>query len=473
MEPRVVHGKVDEQETETVKVTPNPRAPRSLFVMIIVILIVVLALLAAGILPRLKREVELTTAQTAVIHDVATVPSSVVRAAAGVQNLDLPGNIEPIQEISVYARTSGYMQDRFADIGDHVHTNQELMRISSPEVDKQLASARADLKQAQAQVSSARADLKQAVAALQTAKANVKQIQANLVFSRAEVERYTGLAKEGAVSYEMRDQKQRDVDADIAGLESAQSTVTTAESQISVYRERITVAEATVETKRAEVERLQSLVSFQKVISPCDGVITSSNVDPGALITPGSATSNVELMRIARTDVLRVFVYVPQSFYQSVHTGDTATVTVSEMPGREFTGTVARVSGGMDSASRTLKTEVHVPNPDQKLLPGMYAQVKLTARRSAIPMMVPSSALVVRSDGQYVPILDDKNHIHYTKVVLGRDFGAELEITSGLQPGQRVVLDATDDIQEGEVVNPHPSALQAGDAKAANKPAGH
>ncbi|MBS1998449.1 MAG: efflux RND transporter periplasmic adaptor subunit, partial [Cyanobacteria bacterium SZAS LIN-2] len=333
-------------------------APRALWPVAAVLVVGLVALLACGILPRLSRGQELEALREGVIHEVPLVRVEKARRGPTEEDLILPANIEPVQDIPVYARTSGYLKERLVDIGDRVKTGQTLAVIESPEVVQELEQARADLRQARSALKSAQADLMQGKSNLKTAEANVKKAIASLRFSRAEVGRYSELAQEGAISYESRDSKVRDQDTDNATVTAANAAVEAAQQQVLAYAEKVGVARAAVESEEANVRKLEAQAGFQKVVAPCDGVITSRNVDAGALITQGSSTSNQELLRIARTDVLRVFVFVPQAFFQSVHNGQDAEITVAEKPGRTFIGKVARVAGGLDGISRTLRVEV-------------------------------------------------------------------------------------------------------------------
>ncbi len=435
---------------------PNRKFPASLGFFAIGVVGLILIVLIVGITPRITREEELKEQQKAAVEHKPVVFISPVRAADPKQELLLPANIEAIQQISVYARSSGYLKERLVDIGDHVKTNQLMMVIATPETDKQLQQAKADVRQAQNSLKAAEADLNQSVSALENAKASAKKIAADLIYSKAQVLRYSVLANQGAVSVEQRDLIQHNVDADKANLEASNAAIRTAENQISAFRERINVAQSNVESKQATVEQIQQLVGFQKVLAPCDGVITARNVDAGALVTAGSTGQNTELLRLARTDTLRVFVYVPQSFFQNVHPGDGADILVSEMPGEVFKATIVHVAGALDAQSRTLQIEVHIPNKDGRLLPGMYAQVKLSSGRVQIPALIPSNAIVTRNNGTFVGLVDKEHKLHYQKVLIGRDFGPEIEITTGLHKGQMVVLDPSDDIKDGDVVDPKP-----------------
>ncbi len=204
----------------------------------------------------------------------------------------------------------------------------------------------------------------------------------------------------------------------------------------------------------ANILRLETLQSFQKVTAPFDGVITARNIDPGSLVQADSPTTTRELFHLMRTDIVRVWVNVPQTFSTVVQAGQAASVYRREDPTRTFTGKVARTADALDPNTRTLLTEVHVPNPDNILRPGMYLQVKFTFDRNVFPVVIPSAAVVIRSQAPTVGVLDVNHAIHYRTVRLGRDYGATVEVTAGLFPGEIVAVHPGDDLPEGTVVEP-------------------
>lgn len=428
--------------------------PRALLPVSIALVLALVALLACGILPRLSRGQELETIRDGVIREVPVVRVEKARRGPTEEDLVLPANIEPVQDIPVYARTSGYLKSRFVDIGDRVKEGQTLALIETPEIVQELESARADVRQASAALKSAQADLMQGKSNLKTAQANVKKAHASLRFSRAEVDRYTELAQEGAISYESRDSKVRDQDTDSESVNASLAAVEAAQQQIAAYAEKVSVAKAAMESQQANMRKLEAQAGFQKVLAPCEGVVTARNVDAGALISSGSESSNQELLRIARTDVLRVFVFVPQAFFQTVHTGQDAEITVAEKPGRTFIGKVARVAGGLDGLSRTLRVEVRIPNAKNILLPGMYSRVRFVIHRTEPPLVIPSNAIVVKPEGQFVAVVGNGNVVHFNLVDLSRDHGPEVEIVQGLSEGDLVVLDPPDNIANGSQVKP-------------------
>jgi RND family efflux transporter MFP subunit len=221
------------------------------------------------------------------------------------------------------------------------------------------------------------------------------------------------------------------------------ASVQSLEKAVAVQRNGIDAAEA-------NVRRLEKMQSYRMVQAPFNGVITLRNVDVGALVNAGSTL----LFRIAQTSMLRTYLNVPQTYANAVHPGQAALLTVSNLPGRQFKGTVARTANALDPTSRTLLTEVHVPNEEGALFPGMYAQVQLNSVRADRPMLVPSDALIVRADGAQVAVIRPDHSVHLQKIEVGRDYGDRLEVISGLQEGEMIIANPGDIAREGVSVDP-------------------
>lgn len=434
---------------------PKTTTPLSVITFLISTLLLFGAIFAFGIVPRMDREKQ----EKAALSAPPVVPSfavTTVQPGAPQIDISLPANIQAIQEFSIYARCDGYLKKRWVDIGDRVKTGQLLMEIDAPELGKQLMRAIADYRQTEAQVKSAQADLAQSISVVQNAKAAVKRQEAEIKFSHMESSRYQSLAADGAVSAEQRDEKFRDLNTDKAELEAGKAAVEAAQAQVNANREKIAAAKAAVDSALADKEEVQTMISFQRVVAPCDGVITARNVDAGALVSKGSGTSNLELLKMARTDTLRVFVYIPQSDLEGVYAGMPAKITVAELPNKSFDGKVAHISGGLDPTSRTLQAEVHIPNTTGKLLPGMFARVSLTAKRSAPAVLVPDSAVVVKPEGRFVVQVTPEGTAHYQPVKLGRDFGHDSEVLSGLNGFDKVLTNPVSDVCEGQTIKELP-----------------
>lgn len=234
------------------------------------------------------------------------------------------------------------------------------------------------------------------------------------------------MQKEGAVSRQAFDEKAASSDANKANVKVAQASINANQSNVNA-------AIVNIKASEANVSRLEAMQSFKRITAPFTGVITARNVDQGALITQGSGGSNaVWLYKIAQPNTLRIYIDLPQSSVTSIRPGQTANILVRELPKEVFAGKVTRTSSSLDATTHTLRTEVQVNNPNLKLLPGMYAQVKFVLNRATAPLMVPASALVTRSEGTLVAIVGTDQEVHYQKVALGRDYGTEVEIVFSL-----------------------------------------
>jgi RND family efflux transporter MFP subunit len=367
-------------------------------------------LFAAGLLPRLQRTEALDSAAAAKADPTPVVETAVAKRAPSDAQRVLPGNCLPLYESSLFARTTGYLHERLVDIGDKVNDGQMLASLEAPDVDDQLAQAKANLEQAQA---------------------NLKLNEANYTLAKIILAR-----DEQAGRIAIPDQQ---VDQDRATVGTSAASVKSAQASIDV--------------NKAAVQRYTDLQSFQKIQAPFKGVITVRNYDKGALITADDPTT-LPLFRLAQIDVVRVFVNVPQVFASGIQVGQSADVSRREDPGRKFTGKVTRTANSLDPNTRTLLTEVDVQNPDGALLPGMYLQVNFNLPRLAPSVMVPSAAITFRADGAWVGVLDGRNAVHYQKVQTGRDFGVEMEILDGLRDGATVIVRPGDALSEGKVVQP-------------------
>jgi RND family efflux transporter MFP subunit len=383
-------------------------------VLFLVAVVVVVALVASGIIPRL-RDRDTLAAETS---DLAapTVVAVTPKRGAPAEEILLPGSIQAYVDSPIYARTNGYLKRWYFDIGAHVKQGDLLADIESPEVDQQLAQAQADL---------------------QTAQANVH-------LSDITATRLTGLLKADAVS-------QQDTDNAVSDL-AAKTT--------------------TVKSAQANVDRLKQLVSFEKVYAPFNGVITARNTDIGQLIDSGAAGGQARsLFQLAAVNRLRVFIDVPQIYSQAATPGLKADLTFAEFPGRRFQGTLVRTSKSIDPVSRTLNVEVDVDNSKGELFPGAYTQVHLKIKSSAPTLIVPVSALLFRSEGLRVAIAKSDNTAALLPVTIGRDFGETAEITSGLTGQEQVISNPPDSIIDGEKLKvkaggqAEPASATAGDKK--------
>jgi len=423
-------------------------------VVIIIIGIIFVGLVAFGGLPRLIQHEALVQSTKKQMAQTMSVTVTVAQPGKAVEDFTLPGATEPIQDAQIYARVSGYLHKRYVNIGDHVHAGQILADIEVPEIDQQVAAAESAVTQAEAGLDNSKEALVRAEAAAVTASANVRKGRTDLQFYTAEVGRYTQLATEGAVSMETRDSHIQDYHGGRAVLDSLYGAERGAQAAVKSAKAAVNQAVAALDVAKANLSQVEATRSFKNVTALFDGVVTKRNVDAGALITQGSANSNGVLFEIAKTDVLRVFVYVPEQYVPYIHENEEAFLEFQEYPGRKFTGTVTNVSGGLDPASKTLQVEIHVPNQTHVLMPGMYAKVHFQAPSKVRLAVVPATVLQTRPDGNYVFTVDDKNRTHLHKLEIGRDLGGSFEVFKGVQSGDKVIVNPPDDIRDGMLVIP-------------------
>jgi len=377
---------------------------------------------AAGYVPLQKREATLRAEARAQERALPHVDVIRVARASDQNAIKLPGTIQALTEAPILARADGYLTRRVVDIGDRVHGGQVLAEIDAPELDQQIHQAEAAIEQAQA--------------ALEQAQASLEQGRANRDLARITSERWKTLADRGIASRQDSDQSQAQwaaQDANVRALEKA----------IAAQRSNVAAAQA-------NLGRLQDIRSYRIVKAPFDGVITQRNVDVGALVSTGSTL----LYRIAQTKALRTFVNVPQAVSNSVHVGQLATLTVSNFPGRTFDGRVTRTANALDPASRTMLVEVGVANPDGVLMPGTYADVDVTGALATPAIILPAAALLFRTDGAQVAVVDGDGTVHLRKVSVGRDHGDRVEILQGLADGTTIVAVPGDAAREGAKIVP-------------------
>jgi RND family efflux transporter MFP subunit len=380
-------------------------------------------LFAAGYLPRARQQQVFAAEDRQAATARRQVTVTPVRPSDRGSEITLPGTTQPIDETSIWARADGYLKQRTVDIGDRVTQGQLLAEIESPELDQQIRQARATLELSRA--------------TLEKSRASLAQSQANQQLSSVTAGRWRTLVDRGILSRQDGDQKQTDLTAKTA--------------DVHAYEAAIHVAEADVHAGEANLQRLLEMQNFRRVTAPFPGVITERNVDTGSLIAAGGG-NNRPMFNLARIDRLRVWVSVPQTYVPSLRPGQKAAITLAEFPGRAFAGTVTRSADSLDEKTHTLLTEVQVGNDDRKLLPGMYVQVKFVLARVQPPLLAPAEAISIRSDGVHIFTVDSAQKVRDHKVQIGRDYGNAVDVISGLEPGDSVIVNPADDLREGEAV---------------------
>ena len=421
------------------------KRPSSRF--IVISLVVLIGLVAIGVVPRLRQSAALQRSATPTIPTVTVMTPSRASAAT---DFTLPGNIQAIQDVPIYARADGYLKRRLVDIGDRVRQGQVLAEIDTPELDQQVAQGRAALAQAQA-------SLAQAQSALQQARATLGHSQATMRLNDTTLGRWRELKARELVA-------QQDVDNYQAALDVSRADVAAAQANIDALAASVNAARANVVASEANLHRLTDLQSYQTLRAPFTGIVTVRNVDQGSLISSGSAANAMPAFRVAQIDNLRIYVNVPQTFVPSIRPGLPTDTVVREFPGRVFKASVFSTAEALDPASRTLLTEIRMPNEGGVLRPGMYADVKFHVRRSDPPLLLPSTAVIIRLGPPLVAIVGAEGVVHLKPVQLGRDLGSTIEIVGGLGDHETFIVAPPDNLQEGTRVN---SSLATPSAKPA------
>lgn len=415
-------------------------------------LFVVGALLAVGIAPRISRTTRAVAAAPASTPATPAVNGTVAVEAPAIAEVLLPGATEAERVASVFARATGYVRERYVDIGDKVRAGQLLALIETPEVSQELSQARAALEESRAAAKQARATLERAKASVDQAQANIRQAEANQEIAGATYSRWSRLVKKGVLSQQEGDEKESTFNARKAEVAAAEASVATARANVTAVAAAVDAADAAVRVRQANVERLQQLVAFNRVTAPFDGVITARGVERGDLVVADAGATGRSLFTVAQIDALRIQVNVPQTFAPDIKHGLSAQVLVKERPGRAVAGIVARTASSLDPTSRTLRVEVTVQNRDGLLLPGMYAQVQFALPRSKRAVIVPAAALISGPEGIRVAVVTPSGNATFRKIAVERDLGAEVEVTEGLEAGELLVANPPESLTEGQRV---------------------
>ena len=382
------------------------------FTILFVIVIVLVVLGAVTLFQRRAQYQALAKeTETLAIPTVAVIHASVESTQ---EDLVLPGAMQAYVESPIYARTNGYLKKWYHDIGSRVRQGELLADIDTPEVDQQLSQARAEL--------------------------NTTQANANL--SKITATRYQELIKTDGVSKQEVDNAVGDLEAKVANVRSAE----------------------------ANVRRLEELESFKHIYAPFSGVITRRSVDTGTLINAGNGGASQQLFSLAQTDPIRAYVSVPEAYAPSIRAGLGAYLELTQYPGQNFQGKVVRTAESIDPGTRTLLTEVDVPNHTGALLPGGYAQAHLQLRVTGARLAVPVNALLFRSEGLRAVVVDANHKTHLKALTIGRDYGTTLEVLQGLEPGDWIVLNPADSLDDGQEVHVKEIALNHAPSQPAAQP---
>jgi RND family efflux transporter MFP subunit len=389
------HEAVLEPQTENVpperSKTPQKRARYVAFAIALALIVAAVVGFSSRLGERhaLAKETEELAVPNVVVIQPKTEPAQ--------QELVLPSTLQAFTESPIYARTNGYLAHWYKDIGSKVQKGELLADIETPEVDQELSQARAVRSQAEAQ----------------------------LGLAKSSAERWETLRKMDAVA-------QQETDERTSGYTQGQAAVASA---------------------TANVRRLEQLESFKHIYAPFSGTVIRRNTDVGALINAGNSGNNQELFVIAQINPIRVYVDVPEINAAAIHPGLSADIELPAIPGQSFSGKVARTADAIDPATRTLRTEIDVPNRDGKLYPGSYAQVHFGVKNVTARYSVPVNALLFRAEGPRAAVVSADGKVHLKPVVIGRDFGTDVEILNGLDGSDSIILNPSDSLEEGQPVH--------------------
>ena len=392
----------EERPTSSSGARPLERKPEKKggwgpFALIVAGLLILLAILATlGIINAIHNRHERENTAKAVQAGAVTVQVVKPSRSPAVFDFSLPGSAEALSTATLYARINGYLKRRLVDIGDRVEAGQLLAEIDAPDIDAQLNQARGQL----------------------------EQYRAALGIARVTFEREQRLLEQKVVSKQEYDQSE-------ATLNQGRANVTAAE---------------------ANVQNLTAQQGFEKIIAPFTGVITSRFLDQGALIAGGGGSTAPSIYTEVQSDVLRVYIYVPQAYIANINVGQEVEITASEYPQKVFKGRVTRTADALDPTARTMRTEIQLPSENGKLVPGMYLSVRFKVQQAEPALVVPANTVDIRREGPRVAVVDAGNKLRFQQVTLGRDFGKTIEIVAGLSGDENLVVNPNTDMVEGEKV---------------------
>jgi RND family efflux transporter MFP subunit len=408
--PRSPHGEGGHHgEGEVFDPRPHRPSSRRLLVVGLVVLAVFGVVLVLGVVPRLTHRASMDRDAHVATTELPRVRVAKAERSAAAAALVLPGSVQPLQETSIFARANGYVHKWYVDIGAPVKTGQPLADLDLPDIDE---------------------ELRQSKAAANQTRAGIAQSKTQLELARTTNDRFAALGESGVVSQQQIDQYSAAYGVQQAGLQAANAAHGSAE---------------------ANIRRLEDLRAFGTLVAPFDGVVTFRNAEVGQLVVSGTALGQA-LFKVAEVDVVRVFVNVPQLYAGAIKVGMDAPTKIREAPGRAFPGKVARTSNELDLATRSLLTEVDIPNGDRALVSGMYAQVSFDVKRQDEPIFVPATAVLFDATGTRAAVVRD-GIVHWEKVDIEADMGDRLAIATGLTEGDMVAVTPSERLTEGMRVN--------------------
>jgi RND family efflux transporter MFP subunit len=401
-----VQQKFDQQESRPAAPGKDSSAGRR--TLAIVVLLVLAGALGYGFWQHYRLHAEVIATADARRDFVPTVRTAAIKASDSVMSVTWPGTTEAFEQANIYARASGYISKRNVDIGSRVKAGDLLVAITAPEVEHQIA---------------------QAAGTLEQLRAALLQAEANRDLAQVTWDRDKKLVQQGWFTQQQGDTDRLTLEARVAA---------------------VAVASANITAQQAQLQVLNQTKTYQSVVAPFDGVITQRNVDVGTLVQ-ADAASGTFMFALAHSEIMRIQLYVPQDDAIGVKPGTQAVVRVPEMPGRDFPGQVTRIADALQPGTRTLLTEIDVPNPDHALSPGMYCRVELKIPRKTPSLIVPSEAVIFNRNGLSVAVVED-GVVHLRKITSVRDFGTSVEVSAGVAEGDKVVLNPQVDLADGNKV---------------------
>jgi len=399
---------------------------RGLGIVVVVVVLLLAGLAVAGIVPRIMHRSAMDDDERRAASEMPRVRVAKAERSTAKSGLTLPGSVQPLQETILYARANGYVRKWLVDIGAQVKKGQVMAELDIPDIDEQL---------------------RQAEAAANQAQAGINQAKSQRELARTTNNRYETLGPSGVVS---------------------QQEIEQYHSSYEVQQSNVAAAEASYGSAQANVRRYQDLKSFGTITAPFDGVVTMRAAEVGQLVTSGTASGQA-LFKVAEVDIVRVFVNVPQLYSAGIKVGMDAPTSMRETPGRVFAGSVARTANELDMATRSLLTEVDIPNADRTLVSGMYAQVAFDVKRQDRPLFVPATAVLFDAQGTRVAVVHD-GVVSWKTVVIDGDFGDRLAIASGLAEGETVAVTPSERLIEGLHVKMEAEPAQAPAAEPTRTP---
>ena len=388
------------------------------------------------------------TATVEVHEETAKKVTIVNPTPAASSDVLLPASFRPWQAATLHARVSGYLAAWHRDLGAQVKVGELLAEIETPELDQELAEGEAQAKEAVAAAAQARAELNEAQAELKVAEAQLGRVQAEHALAKSQHLRREVLIQNRAISQEEYDTYQRQLEARAADVAAAQADVARRRANLETRAAVIAVREATANSRQANVDRLQELQRFKRIVAPFAGVITSRTAEIGMLVNAGQEA----LFVVEDLSRIRVQVNVPQTYAMQATPGTTAHVILPESSMPSVAGQITRIAESVDFASRTMLAEIELDNRAHRFQPGSYSQVQLALPQQGAAWTIPTNTLSMRVAGPHVALVDDESHVELKPVTLGRDLGNRIIVTAGIQGGERLVVNPGDDLASGDRV---------------------